>query len=489
MAAPSEAEASASEATGPAAAVPVEEPSPSAATPIQLPEEQEPDPPFSPEPPPNDDAPLEQVGSPIGLAADRVGAIAGPAHSEFAEPGEVQAEQFASELRQDEPAAPIDAAEPEPAPEDTFPQAELTADVPEQVVEAREVAEQEVESGTALPPSEPFPAETFLSEPEPTKFTTAHDAEPPYVTAPIAEPGPEPAADDEPPAAHAIPEATPASEAAIESGAQEPPAPSYSTVAAAAPLFGDPGPSLAIPKPRAAASQTSPSGARSFAAKAGRYLLIGLGCWFAAMLLLIALFRFVDPPGSALMLIRAVQGAGVDQRWVPLEEISPNLVRAVIVSEDGRFCTHWGIDPIEIVDALRRSNGSTPRGASTMTMQLAKNLFLWPNQDYVRKALEVPLTLAIDALWPKDRIAEVYLNIVEWGPGIFGAEAAARRHFNRTAAKLTPRQAALLAVTLPNPIRRKPAAPSRLLSRMATTIEARVRSAPTADDCVTRARQ
>lgn len=222
--------------------------------------------------------------------------------------------------------------------------------------------------------------------------------------------------------------------------------------------------------------------------RAGRYLMTGLGIWFAAMVLLIAIFRFVNPPASALMLIRAAQGVDIDQRWVPLEEISPNLVRAVIASEDGRFCRHWGIDPREVLDAIRRSNGGTPRGASTMTMQLAKNLFLWPQQSYLRKALEVPLTLTIDAFWPKSRIAEVYLNIVEWGPGIFGAEAAARRHFDRSAEKLSRRQSALLAVSLPNPLVRKPAAPSRLLRRMASTIEARVRNMSTADDCVTKAR-
>lgn len=226
------------------------------------------------------------------------------------------------------------------------------------------------------------------------------------------------------------------------------------------------------------------SNAGRLAATAGRYLLIALAAWFGAMVLLIALFRVVDPPTSALMLIRAAQGVDVDQRWVPLEEISPSLVRAVIVSEDGRFCRHWGIDPLEIRNAIRRSNGGTPRGASTITMQLAKNLFLWPQQSYLRKILEVPLTLTIDALWPKRRIAEVYLNIVEWGPGIFGADVAARRHFDTSPAKLSARQSALLAVTLPNPLARQPAKPTRLLNRMASTIMARMRSTPGAADCV-----
>lgn len=219
-----------------------------------------------------------------------------------------------------------------------------------------------------------------------------------------------------------------------------------------------------------------------------RYLMLALAVWYAAMVALIAVFGIINPPTSALMLIRAAQGVDIDQRWVPLEKISPNLVRAVIVSEDGRFCRHWGIDPREIMAAIRRANGGTPRGASTITMQLSKNLFLWPQQSYVRKALEVPLTLTIDALWSKARIAEVYLNIVEWGPGIFGAEAAARRHFDRAAAKLSTRQAALLAVALPSPIRRKPGSPSRLMNKMASTIVARMRAMSSADDCVTEAR-
>jgi monofunctional biosynthetic peptidoglycan transglycosylase len=251
-------------------------------------------------------------------------------------------------------------------------------------------------------------------------------------------------------------------------------------------------PALAVPQARSTAMDTvsdskSPRVSR-IAVAVVRYAAIGFGGWFAAMVVLIVVFRFVNPPTSALMLIRAAQGVEIDQRWVPLEEISPNLIRAVIVSEDGRFCRHWGIDPREILAAIRKADGGTPRGASTITMQLAKNLFLWPQQSYIRKALEVPLTLAIDALWPKTRIAEVYLNVVEWGPGIFGAEAAARRHFDRSAAKLTKRQSALLAVTLPSPLSREPAAPSRMLNRMASTIEARVRSTPAADDCVTKAR-
>lgn len=240
---------------------------------------------------------------------------------------------------------------------------------------------------------------------------------------------------------------------------------------------------LEVPEPRAAPPARR-RGALRLLAAAARIGALVLALWFATIVLLIVLFRFVDPPTSALILLRKAQGVSIDQRWTPLGKISPNLVHAVITSEDSRFCSHWGIDPQEVAAAISRSARGRPRGASTMTMQLAKNLFLWPHYSYVRKALEVPLTLIIEAVWPKRRIAEVYLNIVEWGPGIFGAEAAAQRNFKRSAQKLTAQQAALLAVTLPSPGTRKPASPSRLMNKMASTIMARMRASPSVDDCV-----
>lgn len=254
------------------------------------------------------------------------------------------------------------------------------------------------------------------------------------------------------------------------------------SAAVQSPDAGQP-PRLEVPEARPA-PQPKRRRVRRLLATAARFAALALAVWFAAMVFLIVLFRFVDPPTSALILLRSAQGVNIDQRWTPLEKISPNLVHAVITSEDGRFCSHWGIDPQEVAEAISRSAGGRPRGASTMTMQLAKNLFLWPHQSYLRKALEVPLTVTIDAVWPKRRIAEVYLNIVEWGRGIFGAEAASRRHFNRSAEKLTTQQAALLAVTLPNPRHRKPGAPSRLMNKMASTIMARMRASPAVDDCV-----
>lgn len=198
--------------------------------------------------------------------------------------------------------------------------------------------------------------------------------------------------------------------------------------------------------------------------------------WSLSIAVLILAYRHIDPPTSALMLLRASQGQPIDQRWVPLAEISPNLVRAVISSEDGRFCSHGGIDLVEIQKALARAKDGMPRGGSTMTMQLAKNLFLWPDRSYLRKALEAPITLGIEATWPKWRIAEVYLNVVEWGPGVFGAEAASRHHFRKSALQLTKKDAALLAVSLPKPLVRQPGNPKPLTRKLARNIVKRTRA-------------
>lgn len=176
-------------------------------------------------------------------------------------------------------------------------------------------------------------------------------------------------------------------------------------------------------------------------------------------------------PISTLMLKDLLTGKAYDRRWVPLDAISPHLVHAVMMSEDGQFCRHDGIDWGEmnavIDDALA---GEETRGASTITMQSVKNLFLWQGRSFIRKAIEAPLALYFDAILSKRRIMEIYLNIVEWGPGIYGAEAAAEYHFKRSARDLTARQGALLAVTLPNPEHRHPAHPDLGLRRLASLI-------------------
>lgn len=207
-----------------------------------------------------------------------------------------------------------------------------------------------------------------------------------------------------------------------------------------------------------------------------RLALLMLGCLLLPYLL-VPLYIHVNPPASTLMLARYITLRPVAQIWANYDDISPQLPRAVLMSEDARFCVHDGID----IDALRTViegfDGGKSRGASTIAMQTAKNLFLWPSQHYVRKALEIPLALWIDLVWSKRRLIEVYLNIAEWDDGIFGAEAAARHYFGRPAAALSRRQAALLAVTLPNPAARSPSRPSRRLTRMAARVEARMRAA------------
>lgn len=190
-------------------------------------------------------------------------------------------------------------------------------------------------------------------------------------------------------------------------------------------------------------------------------------------------------PVSTLMLADLATGKGYDRRWVPLEDIAPVLAHSVLMSEDGQFCRHRGIDFGELKVVVEdMMAGEATRGASTITMQTVKNLFLWNGRTIVRKVLELPLAAYFDLVVPKRRILEIYLNIVEWGPGIYGIEAAAQHHFGVPASKLTRRQSALLAVTLPNPIERDPAKPSRGLQRLANLIERRAARAGGYVDCV-----
>jgi monofunctional biosynthetic peptidoglycan transglycosylase len=202
---------------------------------------------------------------------------------------------------------------------------------------------------------------------------------------------------------------------------------------------------------------------------------VGFGAAVVVLLLgLILLYRFVDPPTSMLMLIQRLGGTGVHQRWVPLARIAPVLPLAVIASEDARFCYHRGVDWGELAEAIESSREGMARGGSTITMQVVKNLFLWPSRSYVRKALEIPLAYAVELLWSKRRILEVYLNVAEWGPGIFGAETAALYHFRKPASLLTLREAALLAVSLPNPAERQAGRPGPGLIRLANRLAARM---------------
>ncbi|WP_255568529.1 monofunctional biosynthetic peptidoglycan transglycosylase [Neoroseomonas alba] len=203
-----------------------------------------------------------------------------------------------------------------------------------------------------------------------------------------------------------------------------------------------------------------------------RAALLGLGLPVA----LILLFRVVPPPATPLMLIRLIQGYGWQRDWVPNTAIAPSLAAAVIASEDNLFCTQWfGFDFAALRDQMDAwSDGERPRGASTITMQTAKNLFLWPGRDPIRKLFEAWLTPQIALLWPRQRVLEVYLNSVEFGPGIYGAEAASRHFFSKPAARLSTREAALLAAVLPNPLEWSAGEPGPYVRRRAAIIERRV---------------
>ncbi len=202
------------------------------------------------------------------------------------------------------------------------------------------------------------------------------------------------------------------------------------------------------------------------------------------ILTLVYALPFVHPV-STLMAGDLVTLKGYDRRWVDMEEIAPVLIHSVIMSEDGQFCAHWGIDLRELGGVIDDAvDGEPVRGASTLTMQSVKNLFLWPGRSILRKLLELPMAVGYDLVLTKRRIMEIYLNIAEWGPGIYGIEAAARHHFGRSAKNLTARQAALLAVTLPNPVKRNPAKPTAALRKLAAVIERRAAQAGAYVGCV-----
>ena len=214
---------------------------------------------------------------------------------------------------------------------------------------------------------------------------------------------------------------------------------------------------------------------RRFVARLGRLLLLFAGLLVVLPAALIVLFRFVPVPVTPLMLTSALSQGHIDRTWVPLERISPNLVRAVIASEDNNFCSHWGFDLEAISKAIEHNATSNRlRGASTISQQTAKNLFLPPTRNWIRKGFEAYLTVFVEALWPKRRIVEVYLNIVEWGPGRFGAEAAAEANFHVPAAKLSTLQAARLAAILPSPNRYRADRPGPFVQRQSGVIAARM---------------
>jgi monofunctional biosynthetic peptidoglycan transglycosylase len=203
-------------------------------------------------------------------------------------------------------------------------------------------------------------------------------------------------------------------------------------------------------------------------------IVVVIGLILLLPYLLVPLYRVVNPV-STLMLWRWLHGERVERSFVPIERMAPALPVTVIAAEDGRYCRHRGIDWQEIQDRLEDLDDiSAAKGVSTITQQTVKNLFLWPGRSFVRKALELPLALWIDFVLPKRRVLEIYLNIAEWGPrGQFGAEAASRYAFNKSARALTPGEAALLAAVLPNPRRRSAKRPGPIVRRLAGIYAAR----------------
>jgi monofunctional glycosyltransferase len=213
---------------------------------------------------------------------------------------------------------------------------------------------------------------------------------------------------------------------------------------------------------------------------------IALLALFLAPYVLTLVYVFVNPPYSALMLRDAARGARVSFVWRDLDKISPNLIAQVIVSEDGRFCKHHGVDWTALDRAAVAVAGGKPKGGgSTIAMQTAKNLFLWNSPAMLRKPFEIPLAYWLDLALGKQRLIEIYLNIVEWGPGVFGAEAAARRHFDKSAEELTRDDAALLAAALPAPNRRNAGNPGPRTEALAERLRTRAKLEQSVSVCVT----
>jgi monofunctional biosynthetic peptidoglycan transglycosylase len=189
--------------------------------------------------------------------------------------------------------------------------------------------------------------------------------------------------------------------------------------------------------------------------------------WAAFVLFLIAAYTVINPPVTMTMIGEWLRLGRIDRDWVALEEMNPVAARSVVAAEDANFCAHWGFDMAAIRQAL---DEGANRGASTISQQVAKNVFLWQGRSWARKALEALLTPVVELVWTKRRIVEVYLNVAEMGPGIFGIEAAAQHYFGVAAADLSPAQAARIAAALPDPKDRDPGNPSRFLRNRASQI-------------------
>jgi monofunctional biosynthetic peptidoglycan transglycosylase len=353
----------------------------------------------------------------------------------------------------DPPPPPSEPEIPEPTPEpEPEPEVEAAAEEPAIPLAAEpKLREEDIQSPFGEPPS-PFPPRVE-AEPEPELA-----------------PGPEPEYIEAPPSSYELP----------------PEAPDYEPARAAFD-FGEP----EIPMP-----QTQRRGDKQRARDARINLDLDLGrikrrkryglflttvsVLFIAFVLApvtwAGAYLLFDPPSTLLMMQRAAEGQTIRHQPVPINRMSPHIVRAVIAAEDARFCTHDGFDVEAIQEAMEsNARGGRTRGASTISQQTAKNLFLWPERSWVRKGFETYFTALIEFMWPKRRIIEAYLNAAEWGDGNFGVEAAARARFGVSAADLTPLQAARLAAVLPSPNRWSAESPGPYVRRRAASIVERAR--------------
>lgn len=200
----------------------------------------------------------------------------------------------------------------------------------------------------------------------------------------------------------------------------------------------------------------------------GFALLRAFTLFIVLTLLLIGLTAIVNPPTTYYMWSESRRLGGIDHEWAPAENIAPVMLRATVAAEDANFCLHWGFDIAAIRGAIDDGAG---RGASTISQQVVKNAFLWHGRNWFRKAMEAFMTPILEAVWTKRRILEVYLNVAEFGEGIFGIDAAAHHYFGKTPAALGDREAALLAAILPNPKERSASAPSDFVNRRAVSIQ------------------
>ena len=226
-----------------------------------------------------------------------------------------------------------------------------------------------------------------------------------------------------------------------------------------------------------AIKRTSPQKKSTSLKKKILYFFLRLAAYFIAFSIAwVLIYRFINPPITWLMIQRRLENTktpdkAIKRKWVNYEDLSTNLKQAVVASEDARFMQHHGFDTDAINQAFQRNRSGEPiRGGSTISQQTAKNVFLWPQRSWLRKGFETWFTILIELLWNKERILEVYLNVIEMGPGIYGSEAATQFYYQKSASSLTKRQAALLAAILPNPRYWSPNKPTSFINRKTNTI-------------------